>query len=100
MFELLDNSSQLEILTFNRALEMIPDDNCLVAVHLENVNVTYVSVSSLSKCRDLLIVDNVQCTNVGLISVAENSKGLKKLCVAHWNQVFHRYLNVVIYLMN
>ncbi|GKB95645.1 hypothetical protein Tco_0981782 [Tanacetum coccineum] len=44
---------------------------------------------SLSKCRDLnalRFVHNVPCTNVGLIIIAENCKGLKKLCVAHWNK--------------
>nr|GFA63553.1 hypothetical protein [Tanacetum cinerariifolium] len=69
MFELLDNSSQLAVLSFNRALEMIPDDNCLVEDLLENVNATHVGVSSLSKCRDLnalRILDNVPYTNIGL----------------------------------
>ncbi|GKF09471.1 hypothetical protein Tco_0043695, partial [Tanacetum coccineum] len=69
---------------------MIPDDNCLVEVHSENVNMTHVSVSSVSKCRDLnavRMVNSVRCMNVGLICVAENCKGLKKLCVAHWNNI-------------
>ncbi|GJU06308.1 hypothetical protein Tco_1122738 [Tanacetum coccineum] len=49
MFELLDNSSQLE----GVGDDSIADDNCLLEVHSENVNVTHVGVSSLSKCRDL-----------------------------------------------
>ncbi|PWA93799.1 SKP1/ASK1-interacting protein 2 [Artemisia annua] len=68
---------------WDRALESIGDDNCLGDVHLEQVNVTDVGVSLLAKCRDLisLYIKNVLCTDVGLISVAENCKRLKKLYV-------------------
>ena len=45
--------------SWDRTLEMIPNDSCLVEVHLEDVNVS----------------------DVGLISVAENCRALKKLCV-------------------
>nr|GEU51636.1 hypothetical protein [Tanacetum cinerariifolium] len=73
---------------WDRYLEMIPDDSCLAEVHLENVNVTDVGVSSLSKCRDLIAlhIERSRCTDVGLISVAENCKGLKKLYVGSHNE--------------
>ncbi|PWA66074.1 VIER F-box protein 2 [Artemisia annua] len=68
---------------WDKALEMIQDDNCLTEVHLDYVYVTDVGVSSLSKCRHLndLRIVGTDCTNVGLIRVAQNCKGLKKLYV-------------------
>ncbi|GJR35286.1 hypothetical protein Tco_1210970 [Tanacetum coccineum] len=68
MFELLDNSSQLAVLSFKRALEMIPDDNCIVAVHLENVNVTHVSG-----------VDNGPAKEIGMavVSAITKSRGME-----------------------
>ncbi|PWA81883.1 VIER F-box protein 2 [Artemisia annua] len=74
---------------WDRTLEMIPDDNCLVEVHLEGVNVSDVGLSSLAKCRDLLVlrIDNYRCTDVGLISVAENCRALKKLYVGRRSEI-------------
>ncbi|PWA74150.1 F-box family protein [Artemisia annua] len=76
------------------ALEMIGDDNCLVEVHLDHVSLSDVGVSSLAKCRDLiaLYINNARCKEVGLISIAENCKGLKKLFVGHYlyrNEIGH-----------
>ncbi|PWA60297.1 VIER F-box protein 2 [Artemisia annua] len=69
-----------------RALEKIRDDNCLAEVYLDNVNVSDVGVSSLAKCRDLieLNIKSSRCTDVGLISIAENCRALKKLYVGHY----------------
>nr|GFA37365.1 hypothetical protein [Tanacetum cinerariifolium] len=72
------NLKRLELINCNgnwdRSLEMIPNNSFLVEVHLDNVNVTDVGVSSLSKCRDLIAlhIDRSTCTDVGLIRVAEN----------------------------
>ena len=44
---------------WDRALDIIRDDNCSAEVHLENVYVTDVGLSSLSKCRDLIALRNV-----------------------------------------
>lgn len=49
--------------SWDRTLKMIPNDSCLVEVHLEDVNVT----------------------DVGLISVAKNCRALKKLWVGDWS---------------
>ncbi|PWA74671.1 F-box domain, cyclin-like protein [Artemisia annua] len=49
--------------SWGRTLEMIPNDSCLVEVHLQDVNVT----------------------DVGLISVAKNCRALKKLGVGNFN---------------
>nr|GEV63418.1 hypothetical protein [Tanacetum cinerariifolium] len=59
-----------------RSLEMIRDDSYLAEVHLEDVNTRDVSVSSLVQCHDLiaLCIEHSQCTDVGLISIAENCK--------------------------
>ncbi|GJZ78846.1 F-box domain, cyclin-like protein [Tanacetum coccineum] len=51
---------------WDRSLEMIRDDSCLAEVHLEDVNVSDVGVSSLAKCHDLisLCIENSRCTDV------------------------------------
>nr|GEZ01415.1 hypothetical protein [Tanacetum cinerariifolium] len=78
---------------WERCLEMITaSGNSLVEVHLEHVDVTDIGLLALSKCSSLEILhleSLLHCTNSGLISVAENCKGLKKLYIDNrmWNSI-------------
>ncbi|KAI3665687.1 hypothetical protein L6452_44317 [Arctium lappa] len=73
---------------WDRLLEMIVNsENCLVEVHLERLQVSDVGLSSLSNCsklETLHIVKTPECTNTGLIAVAENCKYLRKLHIDGW----------------
>ncbi|KVI02709.1 F-box protein SKIP2-like [Cynara cardunculus var. scolymus] len=73
---------------WDRLLEMIAtSDNCLVEVHLERLQVSDVGLSSLSSCsklETLHIVKTPECTNTGLIAVAEHCKYLRKLHIDGW----------------
>ncbi|GJX01716.1 F-box protein SKIP2-like protein [Tanacetum coccineum] len=58
--------------------------NSLVEVHLIHVYISDISLLALSKCSSLQVLHLEclpHCTNTGLISVAENCKGLKKLYI-------------------
>ncbi|KAI3699557.1 hypothetical protein L2E82_43956 [Cichorium intybus] len=73
---------------WDRLLETIATaDNCLVEVHLERLQVTDVGLSSLSNCSKLEILHIVktpECTNTGVITVAEHCKYLRKLHIDGW----------------
>nr|GEX20500.1 hypothetical protein [Tanacetum cinerariifolium] len=63
-----------------RSLEMIPNNSFLVEVHLDNVNVTDVGVSSLSKwVKEALCWELEQIGDEGLIAVGKHSVNLEKL---------------------
>ncbi|KAK4751442.1 hypothetical protein SAY87_004924 [Trapa incisa] len=54
----------------------------IVEIHLERINVTDAGLSALSTCSNIEIlhlVRTVECTNFGLISIAERCKLLRKL---------------------
>lgn len=54
----------------------------IVEVHLEKIQVSDLGLAALSNCSDLEIlhlVRTVECTNLGLVSVAERCKLLRKL---------------------
>ncbi|KAI3722627.1 hypothetical protein L2E82_33669 [Cichorium intybus] len=73
---------------WDKSLEMIAvSSNSLVEVHLERLHVSDIGLSSLSNCSNLEILHIVktpECTNTGLIAVAEHCKHLRKLHIDGW----------------
>ncbi|KAK9284647.1 hypothetical protein L1049_023823 [Liquidambar formosana] len=73
---------------WDKVLEMIGNGNSnLVEVHLERLQVSDVGLSALSNCSELEILHIVrtpECTNLGLVSVAEHCKLLRKLHIDGW----------------
>ncbi|XP_021714371.1 F-box protein SKIP2-like [Chenopodium quinoa] len=61
--------------------------NGLVEIHLERIQVTDFGLSALSNCASLEILHLVktpECTNIGIISVAERCKLLRKVHIDGW----------------
>lgn len=59
----------------------------LVELHLEKLQVSDLGLSVISNCANLEIlhlVKNPECTNAGLMSVAENCKLIRKLHIDGW----------------
>ncbi|KAM1127489.1 hypothetical protein TB2_030794 [Malus domestica] len=59
----------------------------MVETHLEKLQVSDVGLTTISNCLDLEILHLVktpECTNVGLVSVAERCKLLRKLHIDGW----------------
>ncbi|CAN6721646.1 unnamed protein product [Malus baccata var. baccata] len=59
----------------------------MVEIHLEKLQVSDVGLTAISNCLDLEILHLVktpECTNVGLVSVAERCKLLRKLHIDGW----------------
>ncbi|PRQ27769.1 putative F-box domain, leucine-rich repeat domain, L domain-containing protein [Rosa chinensis] len=59
----------------------------MVEIHLEKLQVSDVALAAISNCLDLEILHLVKtpdCTNVGLISVSERCKLLRKLHIDGW----------------
>nr|XP_043615352.1 F-box protein SKIP2-like [Erigeron canadensis] len=72
---------------WDKLLEMISDNNCLSEVHLERLQVSDVGLSALSNCVNLEILHIVKtpdCSNVGVVSIAERCKYLRKLHIDGW----------------
>ncbi|KAI3717048.1 hypothetical protein L1987_68368 [Smallanthus sonchifolius] len=73
---------------WDRLLEAVATaDNCLIEVHLERLQVSDVGLCSLSNCPKLEILHIVktpECTNTGVIAVAEHCKYLRKLHIDGW----------------
>ncbi|PWA63666.1 SKP1/ASK1-interacting protein 2 [Artemisia annua] len=69
-------------------LEMIAvSDSLLSEVHLERLQVSDVGLSALSNCLNLEILHIVKtpdCTNVGVVAIAERCKYLRKLHIDGW----------------
>lgn len=69
-------------------LEMVANKkNNLVEVHLERLQVSDIGLSALSNCPELEILHIVKtpdCTNAGVVSVAENCKLMRKLHIDGW----------------
>ncbi|KAK9949010.1 hypothetical protein M0R45_004558 [Rubus argutus] len=59
----------------------------LTEIHLERIQVTDLGLSAISKCSNLEVLHIVkapECSNFGLICVAENCKLLRKLHIDGW----------------
>lgn len=59
----------------------------MVEIHLEKLQVSDVGLAAISNCLDLEILHLVktpECTNVGLVSVAQRCKLLRKLHIDGW----------------
>lgn len=73
---------------WDRVLEMNGDGNSsLTEIHLERVQVSDVGLSAISKCPNLEtlhIVKTPECSNLGLASVVERCKLLRKLHIDGW----------------
>jgi len=57
-------------------------------VHLERLQVSDIGLGAIAKCVNidsLHIVRNPDCSNLGLVSVAENCRKLRKLHIDGWN---------------
>ncbi|XP_022751248.1 F-box protein SKIP2-like [Durio zibethinus] len=63
------------------------NNNPLMEIHLERLQVSDIGLSAISKCtqiENLLIVKTPECSNYGLVCVAEHCKLLRKLHVDGW----------------
>lgn len=73
---------------WDKLLEVIADRvDGLVEVHLERLQVSDLGLSAVSHCANLEILHLVktpECTNIGLIAVAEKCKLLRKLHIDGW----------------
>ncbi|XP_030537939.2 F-box protein At1g47056-like [Rhodamnia argentea] len=68
---------------WDKLLQLMADQaNGVVEIHLERLQVSDIGLAAVSNCPDLEIlhlVKTVECTNSGLVSVAERCKLLRKL---------------------
>ncbi|XP_057499951.1 F-box protein At1g47056-like [Actinidia eriantha] len=73
---------------WDRILEMVANrKNSLVEIHLERLQVTDAGLMAISKFTDLEILHLVktpECTNLGIVSVAEHCKLLRKVHIDGW----------------
>ncbi|KAL8490086.1 hypothetical protein ACS0TY_025833 [Phlomoides rotata] len=73
---------------WDKLLEVITDRvDGLVEVHLERLQVSDLGLSALSKCASLEILHLVktpECTNIGLVTIAEKCRLLRKLHIDGW----------------
>ncbi|KAA8547151.1 hypothetical protein F0562_003583 [Nyssa sinensis] len=73
---------------WDRILEMIANGkNCLVEIHLGRLQVSDIGLRAISNCLDLEILHLLktpECTNAGIVSVAEHCKLLRKLHIDGW----------------
>ncbi|XP_065873543.1 F-box protein SKIP2-like [Euphorbia lathyris] len=73
---------------WDKVLEMTGNgNNFLIDVHLERIQVTDIGLAAISKWVNLEILHIVktpECSNLGLITVAENCKRLRKLHIDGW----------------
>ncbi|XAR57763.1 hypothetical protein NMG60_11026015 [Bertholletia excelsa] len=73
---------------WDRILETIANrDNSLVEIHLERLQVSDAALMAISNCLDLEILHLVkvpECTNAGIVAVAEHCKLLRKLHIDGW----------------
>lgn len=73
---------------WDKLLEMVTDNvEGLVEVHLERLQVSDAGLAALSKCPNLEILHmlkTLDCSNLGLVAVAESCRLLRKLHVDGW----------------
>ncbi|XP_050207088.1 F-box protein SKIP2 [Mercurialis annua] len=93
--QLVINAKKLKTLKIIRCLgdwdkvfNIIGKENeCLIEVHLERIQVSDFGLESISKrvnLEILHIVKTPECSNLGLVSIAENCKKLRKLHIDGW----------------
>ncbi|KAK1378861.1 Avr9/Cf-9 rapidly elicited protein 189 [Heracleum sosnowskyi] len=75
---------------WDNVLKMVAsrENSCLFEVYLDNVLVSDVGISALSNCLELEIlhiIKIVDCTNVGIVSVLEKCRLLRKLRIDGWS---------------
>lgn len=78
---------------WDRLLEMMAkrDENNLTEIHLERLQLSDVGLTAISKCSQLEILHLVKaldCTNAGVVAVAEHCKLLRKLHIDGWRLVW------------
>lgn len=72
---------------YNNNSSISSNHNSLVEVHLERIQVTDFGLSAISNCTNLEILHLVktpECTNLGIVSVAERCKLLRKVHIDGW----------------
>lgn len=73
---------------WDKLLQVIADRvTSMVEIHLERIQVSDIGLAAISKCQGLEILHLVktpECTNSGLVSVAERCKLLRKLHIDGW----------------
>ncbi|GAB2229342.1 hypothetical protein Droror1_Dr00023481 [Drosera rotundifolia] len=73
---------------WDSVLERMANSNAwLVEIHLERLQVSDVGLSMISSCHDLEILHVVKtsdCTNVGIVSIAERCRSLRKVHIDGW----------------
>lgn len=73
---------------WDKLLEEVTDNvEELVEMHLERLQVSDAGLAALSRCRNLEILHILKtpdCSNLGLISIAENCRLLRKLHIDGW----------------
>lgn len=73
---------------WDKVLEMVTESvTGLVEVHLERLQLSDVGLVAVSKCRSLEVLHILKtpdCSNLGLLSVAENCRGLRKVHIDGW----------------
>ncbi|XWS41853.1 hypothetical protein CRYUN_Cryun17cG0118600 [Craigia yunnanensis] len=81
------NRNGKENLNFNNNNNSNSNSNSLMEIHLERLQVSDIGLSAISKCtkiENLHIVKNPECSNYGLVCVAEQCKLLRKLHLDGW----------------
>lgn len=74
---------------WDRLLETVADRQAshLIEIHLERLQVSDIGLTAISKCPTLEILHLVKaldCTNIGVVAVAEHCKLLRKLHIDGW----------------
>ncbi|CDP02535.1 unnamed protein product [Coffea canephora] len=74
---------------WDRLLETVAnrEENNLVEIHLERLQLSDIGLTAISKCSHLEILHLVKaldCTNAGVVAVAEHCKLLRKLHIDGW----------------
>ncbi|XP_074308794.1 F-box protein At1g47056-like [Silene latifolia] len=74
---------------WDNVLESLAGNNntSLVEIHLERIQVTDVGLTALSRCTKLEVLHLVkvpECTNLGIVSMAERCKLLRKVHIDGW----------------
>ncbi|XP_022775156.1 F-box protein SKIP2-like [Durio zibethinus] len=85
VLQLIGNRNGKENLNFNNNNNS--SSNSLMEIHLERLQVSDIGLSAISKCtkiENLHILKTPECSNYGLVCVAEQCKLLRKLHVDGW----------------
>ncbi|KAL0352055.1 UNVERIFIED_CONTAM: putative F-box/LRR-repeat protein 8 [Sesamum calycinum] len=73
---------------WDKMLEVVADrTDGLVEIHLERLQVSDLGLSAIAKCANLEILHLVktpECTNLGLMAIAEKCRSLRKLHIDGW----------------